>query len=53
MSAGVWDQSLKIMVSAVRFYRAVSMDYQTGEGISQYRYDITTHGPVVGAVFRF
>ena len=34
-------------------YRVLSMDYQTGEGVDEFRYDVTTHGPFVGFAFQF
>jgi len=34
-------------------YRVLSMDYETGRDTDRFRYDITTHGPFVGAVFQF
>jgi len=34
-------------------YRALSTNYHTGEGTDAFRYDMTTHGPFMGAAFRF
>lgn len=34
-------------------YRWLDVDYATGEGNAQFRYDVLTQGPVVGLGFRF
>lgn len=34
-------------------YRWLDLDYATGEGNEQFRYDVLTHGPVLGFGFRF
>jgi hypothetical protein len=34
-------------------YRWLDLDYATGEGLSEFRYDVLTQGPVVGFGFRF
>jgi hypothetical protein len=34
-------------------YRWLDLDYASGEGISEFRYDVLTQGPVVGFGFRF
>jgi hypothetical protein len=34
-------------------YRVLSMNYKDGEGDEQFAYDMTIHGPFLGAVFRF
>ena len=34
-------------------YRWLDLDYVTGEGNDQFRYDVLTQGPVVGFGFRF
>jgi hypothetical protein len=34
-------------------YRWLDLDYATGEGTSEFRYDVLTQGPVVGLGFRF
>jgi opacity protein-like surface antigen len=34
-------------------YRWLDLDYATGEGSDQFRYDVLTQGPVVGVGFRF
>jgi len=34
-------------------YRWLDLDYATGEGNSEFRYDVLTQGPVVGFGFRF
>jgi hypothetical protein len=34
-------------------YRWLDIDYKTGDGNTLFRYDVLTHGPVLGFVFRF
>jgi hypothetical protein len=34
-------------------YRWLDLDYATGEGDEQFRYDVLTQGPVIGFAFRF
>ena len=34
-------------------YRAVSGDYDEGSGLSEFKYDVVTHGPQLGVIFRF
>ena len=34
-------------------YRALSVDYETGEGRSRYEFDVLQHGPVLGLTGRF
>ena len=34
-------------------WRALSVDYETGEGHSRYEFDVLQHGPVVGFTGRF
>jgi hypothetical protein len=34
-------------------YRWLDLDYATGEGVNQFRYDVLTQGPVIGVGFRF
>jgi hypothetical protein len=34
-------------------YRWLDLDYASGEGTSEFRYDVLTQGPVVGFGFRF
>jgi anti-sigma factor RsiW len=34
-------------------YRAISMDYTSGEGSDKFVYDLTTFGPQAGLLFRF
>jgi hypothetical protein len=34
-------------------YRWLDIDYSTGEGNEQFRYDMLTQGPVGGFAFRF
>jgi hypothetical protein len=34
-------------------YRALSVDYETGEGVSRYEFDVLQQGPVMGVTGRF
>lgn len=34
-------------------YRALSVDYEQGSGVKEYRYDVLQHGPVFGLTTRF
>jgi hypothetical protein len=34
-------------------YRAVSMDYDEGSGLTEFKYDVVTQGPQLGVTFRF
>ncbi len=34
-------------------YRALYQDYETGSGADKFKYDITTHGPILGLTYRF
>ena len=38
-------------VGFVGGYRALSQDYETGEGINQFKYDMVLHGPVLAVNF--
>jgi hypothetical protein len=34
-------------------YRALSVDYTKGDGLSRYEYDVLMHGPIVGLSMKF
>jgi hypothetical protein len=34
-------------------YKALSVDYAQGSGVSRYEYDVTMHGPIFGIPARF
>jgi hypothetical protein len=34
-------------------YRALSVDYEDGEGVNRYEYDVVQQGPVIGVTGRF
>jgi hypothetical protein len=34
-------------------YRWLDMNYKTGEGLTFFKYDVLTHGPVLGFAFKF
>lgn len=40
-------------IKLVGGYRVLSMDYETGGDTDLFRYNITTHGPFLGAAFQF
>jgi hypothetical protein len=42
-----------VTYSGVIGYKALYVDYEQGEGITKYRYDMLQHGPVVGLNIRF
>jgi len=40
--------------TAVEFgYRWLDLDYESGEGLTRFKYDVLTQGPVMGLAFRF
>ena len=41
------------LVSILLGYRAIDMDYEEGEGIERFAYDVLTAGPQLGVAFRF
>lgn len=34
-------------------YRAMDVDYEEGEGANRFEYDVLSHGPLLGFIFRF
>jgi len=34
-------------------YKALFVDYSKGSGLTQYEYDMTMHGPIIGVTARF
>ena len=34
-------------------YKALSVDYSGGSGLTQYEFDMIMHGPIVGVMARF
>lgn len=41
------------LVEVAGSYRAISMDYTSGEGSDEFVYDLTTFGPQIGLLFHF
>ena len=41
------------LVSIIVGYRAIDMDYEDGEGLDRFAYDVLTAGPQLGVAFRF
>jgi hypothetical protein len=39
--------------SGVIGYRALSVDFEKGSGVSRYEYDVIQHGPLVGLTVSF
>ena len=42
-----------ILWSGVVGYRALSVDYEKGSGVNEYRYDVLQHGPILGLTAKF
>lgn len=42
-----------VVVNGYFAYRALSVDYETGEGVNRYEYDVIEHGPIIGLAGRF
>lgn len=51
--ASYFDASVGKLVSIGFGYRAIYADYDDGSGSQQFRYDVTSHGPVAGVTFHF
>jgi hypothetical protein len=50
-----WDVAARdgVIYSGVLGYRALSVDYSKGSGVSHYEYDVLQHGPIVGLTAKF
>ena len=46
-------RSKNVTWSGMLGYKALSVDYSQGSGLSLYRFDMTMHGPVFGLTARF
>jgi hypothetical protein len=46
-------RSRAVTWSAMLGYRALSVDYSQGSGLSLYKFDMTMHGPIFGVTARF
>ena len=42
-----------VIWSAMLGYKALSVDYSKGSGLTRYEYDMTMHGPILGITARF
>jgi hypothetical protein len=45
--------SKSVTWSGMLGYKALYVDYSKGSGLSQYEYDVTMHGPILGVTARF
>ena len=52
-ASGVFGYSFTPSVNAWLGYRAMMVNYESGSGFSQFKYDVTMYGPVMGVGFRF
>jgi hypothetical protein len=50
-----WDFAVRngVTYSGMLGYRALSVDYTKGDGLSRYEYDVLMHGPIVGLSMKF
>ena len=50
-----WDFAVRdgVTYSGMLGYRALSVDYTKGDGLSRYQYDVLMHGPIVGLGLKF
>jgi hypothetical protein len=46
-------RSKTVTWSAMLGYKALSVDYSQGSGLTHYEYDMTMHGPILGVTARF
>jgi hypothetical protein len=46
-----WQLSQRCSLQAG--YRWVYVDYETGSGANEFKYDVLTEGPQIGVTFRF
>lgn len=55
MGAYSWDFAVQngVTYSGLLGYRALSVDYTKGSGLSTYEYDVVMHGPIVGLMAKF
>jgi len=55
MGAYSWDFAVRggVTYSGLLGYRALSVDYTKGSGLSTYEYDVVMHGPIVGLAAKF
>ena len=55
MGAYSWDFAVRdgVTYSGLLGYRALSVDYAKGSGLSTYEYDVLQHGPIVGLTAKF
>ena len=50
-----WDFAVRggVTYSGMLGYRALSVDYSKGSGLSTYEYDVLQHGPIMGLTAKF
>ncbi|MBK7977568.1 MAG: hypothetical protein IPK07_31375 [Deltaproteobacteria bacterium] len=48
-----WDLTDSVTGSVLLGYRALYQDYETGDGLEEFVFDTTMHGPVIGFDFGF
>ena len=48
-----FTRTQQVVWSAMIGYKALSVDYSRGAGLSHYQFDMTIHGPVLGITARF
>ena len=55
LAAYNWDVATRhgVTYGGVLGYRLLSVDYETGSGLSKYEYDVLQHGPVIGLTAKF
>ncbi len=46
-------RSKNIVWSGMLVYKALSVDYSRGSGVTLYNFDMTIHGPILGVTARF
>ena len=52
-ASGVFGYSFTPSANAWLGYRAMMVNYESGSGFSQFKYDVTMYGPMMGVGFRF
>ena len=52
-TSGIFGYSFTPMISGYLGYRAMGVNYESGNGLSKFKYDVTMYGPIAGMGFRF
>jgi hypothetical protein len=50
---GLFGYSFTPSINAYLGYRALAVNYESGSGLSKFKYDVTMYGPVMGVGFKF